>query len=58
MLSCKRCHQLPACPWLQVVVLSAKRLLQLINDVLDAAKLKQGTMVIKHERVRAVEAPP
>lgn len=36
---------------IKVVVLSAKRLLQLINDVLDAAKLKQGTMVIKHEKV-------
>ncbi len=37
----------------QIVVLSAKRLLQLINDVLDAATLKQGTMVIKHETVSA-----
>eukprot|EP00798_Chlamydomonas_sp_ICE-L_P018023 gene18023-24435_t len=36
---------------IKVVVLSAKRLLQLINDVLDAAKLKQGTMIIKHEKV-------
>ncbi|KAG1665331.1 hypothetical protein FOA52_011744 [Chlamydomonas sp. UWO 241] len=31
--------------------LSGKRLLQLINDILDAAKMKQGIMVIKHERV-------
>jgi signal transduction histidine kinase len=30
---------------------SGKRLLQLINDILDAAKMKQGTLVIKHERV-------
>lgn len=31
---------------------SGKRLLQLINDVLDAAKMKQGQLVIKRERVR------
>lgn len=33
------------------VKMSGKRLLQLINDVLDAAKMKQGGLVIKHEKV-------
>ena len=30
---------------------SGRRLLQLINDVLDAAKMKQGELVIRHEHV-------
>ncbi len=38
---------------ISTVKLSGKRLLQLINDILDAAKMKQGIMVIKHEKVRA-----
>ncbi len=33
------------------IKLSGKRLLQLINDILDAAKMKQGGIVIKHEQV-------
>lgn len=36
---------------IKLVMLSGKRLLQLINDILDAAKMKQGTLVIKHEKV-------
>ena len=36
---------------IQTVKMSGKRLLQLINDVLDAAKMKQGNLVIKHEKV-------
>ena len=43
----------PPPPAPQVVMTSARRLLQLINDILDAAKLKQGKLVIKHERVSA-----
>lgn len=40
------------CPQtVSTVRLSGKRLLQLINDILDAAKMKQGTLVIKHEKV-------
>lgn len=31
--------------------MSGKRLLQLINDVLDAAKMKQGGLIIKQEEV-------
>jgi hypothetical protein len=31
-------------------VCPGKRLLQLINDILDAAKMKQGTLLIKHEK--------
>ena len=31
--------------------MSGKRLLQLINDILDAAKMKQGGLVIKHQQV-------
>ena len=33
------------------IKVSGKRLLHLINDVLDAAKMKQGKLVIMHERV-------
>ena len=36
---------------ISTVKMSGKRLLQLINDILDAAKMKQGAIVIKHERV-------
>ncbi|GAX79210.1 hypothetical protein CEUSTIGMA_g6650.t1 [Chlamydomonas eustigma] len=36
---------------ISTVKLSGKRLLQLINDILDAAKMKQGILVIKHEKV-------
>lgn len=36
---------------ISTIKLSGKRLLQLINDILDAAKMKQGIMVIKHEKV-------
>ncbi len=32
---------------------SGKRLLQLINDILDAAKMRQGATIIKHEKVRS-----
>ena len=32
--------------------MSGQRLLQLINDILDAAKMKQGSLVIKHQDVR------
>ena len=39
---------------ISTVKLSGKRLLQLINDILDAAKMKQGILVIKHENVRRV----
>ncbi|KAG2487120.1 hypothetical protein HYH03_014233 [Edaphochlamys debaryana] len=47
------CGQLPdkALKTVSTVKLSGKRLLQLINDILDAAKMKQGTLVIKHEKV-------
>ncbi|EFJ46446.1 hypothetical protein VOLCADRAFT_93268 [Volvox carteri f. nagariensis] len=47
------CGQLPekAVKTISTVKLSGKRLLQLINDILDAAKMKQGTLVIKHEKV-------
>ncbi|GIM02469.1 hypothetical protein Vretimale_7317, partial [Volvox reticuliferus] len=47
------CGQLPekAVKTVSTVKLSGKRLLQLINDILDAAKMKQGTLVIKHEKV-------
>ena len=34
-----------------IIKSSGRRLLQLINDILDAAKMKQGELVIKHERV-------
>ena len=37
---------------ISTVKLSGKRLLQLINDILDAAKMKQGALVIKHEKVQ------
>ncbi|GAX78845.1 hypothetical protein CEUSTIGMA_g6283.t1 [Chlamydomonas eustigma] len=45
--------QLPekAIQTISTVKLSGKRLLQLINDILDAAKMKQGILVIKHENV-------
>ena len=33
--------------------MSGQRLLQLINDILDAAKMKQGSLVIKHQDVRS-----
>lgn len=48
------CGALPekAVKTISTVKLSGKRLLQLINDILDAAKMKQGTLVIKHEKVR------
>lgn len=47
------CGALPdkAVKTISTVKLSGKRLLQLINDILDAAKMKQGTLVIKHEKV-------
>jgi len=47
------CGTLPekALQTVSTVRLSGKRLLQLINDILDAAKMKQGTLVIKHEKV-------
>ena len=32
--------------------MSGMRLLQLINDILDAAKMKQGGVIIKHQQVR------
>ena len=31
--------------------MSGMRLLQLINDILDAAKMKQGGVIIKHQQV-------
>ena len=37
------------------IKMSGKRLLQLINDILDAAKMKQGGLVIKHEQVCEAE---
>ena len=43
---------LQAIQTISTVKLSGKRLLQLINDILDAAKMKQGILVIKHENVR------
>ena len=36
---------------ISTIKMSGKRLLQLINDILDAAKMKQGGLVIKHEQV-------
>ncbi len=36
---------------INTIKLSGKRLLQLINDILDAAKMKQGGIVIKHDKV-------
>ena len=33
------------------IKMSGQRLLQLINDILDAAKMKQGSLVIKHQEV-------
>ncbi len=33
------------------IKMSGRRLLQLINDILDAAKMKQGGIVIKQEEV-------
>ncbi|KAG2442020.1 hypothetical protein HYH02_009812 [Chlamydomonas schloesseri] len=47
------CGNLPdkAVKTISTVKLSGKRLLQLINDILDAAKMKQGMLVIKHEKV-------
>ena len=35
------------------IKVSGKRLLHLINDVLDAAKMKQGKLIIMHEKVCA-----
>ena len=46
---------LPTPPLMQMssiistIKVSGKRLLNLINDVLDAAKMKQGKLVIMHE---------
>ena len=39
---------------ISTIKMSGKRLLQLINDILDAAKMKQGGLVIKHEQVGGV----
>ncbi|GAX84124.1 hypothetical protein CEUSTIGMA_g11547.t1 [Chlamydomonas eustigma] len=36
---------------ISTIKMSGKRLLQLINDILDAAKMKQGGLVIKHQEV-------
>ena len=36
---------------ISTIKMSGKRLLQLINDILDAAKMKQGGLVIKHQQV-------
>ncbi len=40
---------------INTIKLSGKRLLQLINDILDAAKMKQGGIVIKHEQASGVK---
>ena len=42
---------LQAIQTIATVKMSGKRLLQLINDILDAAKMKQGGLVIKHQQV-------
>ena len=36
---------------ISIIKSSGRRLLQLINDILDAAKMKQGELVIKHDKV-------
>ena len=43
---------LQAIQTIATVKMSGKRLLQLINDILDAAKMKQGGVIIKHQQVR------
>ena len=42
---------LQAIQTISTIKMSGKRLLQLINDILDAAKMKQGGLVIKHQHV-------
>ena len=44
-------HAPQAIQTIGIIKSSGRRLLQLINDILDAAKMKQGELVIKHERV-------
>ena len=45
------CVVLQVAGFIGTIKVSGKRLLNLINDILDAAKMKQGKLVVKHDKV-------